>query len=130
MRKRSDIIAKLFGLVQNQSVTEWHLSTISYWSDCEQKSSESLMHMQSQNSRALNGRMPVEVGHFSAQFSEEYFTLVGLSVLWANRLLWTLTHPQSNMVAYVFIMVARDRTIVRVRKVRTCKFGGLEAQST
>ena len=48
MRKRSDIIAKTFGLVLNQSVMEWHLSAISYWSDCEQKSSGSLIHMQSQ----------------------------------------------------------------------------------
>ena len=73
MRNRSDTIAKTFGLVQNQSVTEWHLSAISYWSDCEQKTSGSLIHMQSQNSCVLNGRTPVEVGHFSARFGEDYY---------------------------------------------------------
>ena len=48
MRKRLDIVAKTFGLVQNQSVMELHLIAIGYWSDCEQKSSRSLTHMQSQ----------------------------------------------------------------------------------
>ena len=33
-------------------------------------------------------------------------TLVGLRVLWANQLLWILTHPQSTMVVHVFMMVA------------------------
>ena len=78
----------------------------------------------------LNGWTPAEAGHFIHGSVKDDITPVGLHVLWANLLLWVLTHPQSNMVVYVFIMVAEDRTVVRVRRVRTRKFRGLEVKGT
>ena len=59
-----------------------------------------------------------EVGCFLHSWvKKDYYVVISrLCALWARLLLKGLTHPHGNKVVYVFILLAWDRTLVRVRR--------------